>query len=144
MPSVHRSALVPYSAAKMFNLVNDVISYPKFLPGCTDAKILESDSSSMLASLLVSKAGVQQWFTTKNQLTQDNAIAMELQDGPFKKLHGGWTFSELAEDACKIELNLDFEFNSAFAQAAFGKVFSSLANGMVKAFTDRAKEVYGV
>ena len=144
MPSVHRSALVPYSAAKMFNLVNDVINYPRFLPGCSDAKILESDSNSMLASLLVTKGGMKQWFTTKNQLIRDSAIAMELQDGPFKKLIGGWTFSELSEDACKIELNLDFEFTSSLAQAAFGKVFSSLANGMVKAFTDRAKEVYGV
>ena len=69
---------------------------------------------------------------------------MDLQDGPFKKLSGGWTFSELAEDACKIELDLEFEFSSSLAQAAFGKVFSSLANGMVIAFTDRAKEVYGV
>lgn len=144
MPSVHRSALVPYSAAKMFHLVNDVISYPQFLPGCSDAKILQSDAESMLASLLVSKAGVKQWFTTRNKLTHGTAIAMDLQDGPFKKLTGGWTFSELSEDACKIELDLDFEFTSSLAQAAFGKVFSSLANGMVKAFTDRAKEVYGV
>lgn len=144
MPSVHRSALVPYSAAKMFNLVNDVISYPKFLPGCKDARIIESDTGQMLASLLVSKAGVKQWFTTRNALIQDSAIAMDLQDGPFKKLQGGWKFSELSEDACKIELDLDFEFSNGFAQVAFGKVFSALANSMVKAFTERAKEVYGV
>ena len=144
MPSVHRSALVPYSATKMFNLVNDVVSYPKFLPGCSEAKILNSDSESMMASLLITKAGVKQWFTTHNKLVSGKSIAMDLQDGPFKKLVGGWTFSELSEDACKIELNLDFEFTSSLAQVAFGKAFSSLANGMVKAFTDRAKEVYSV
>lgn len=144
MPSVHRSALVPYSAMKMFNLVNDVVNYPNFLPGCSDAKILQSDPEHMVASLLVTKAGVKQWFTTRNTLTQGNSIAMDLQDGPFKKLNGGWTFSELSEDACKIELDLDFEFSNSLAQAAFGKVFSSLANGMVKAFTDRARKIYGV
>jgi len=142
MPSVHRSALVPYSAAKMFELVNDVLCYPRFLPGCADAKILETNSNGMVASLLVSKAGVKQWFTTRNDF-HDNRISMALQDGPFSTLTGGWTFSALSDDACKIELDLEFEFSSSIKQIAFGKVFSSIANSMVKAFTERAREVYG-
>ncbi|BDX06027.1 type II toxin-antitoxin system RatA family toxin [Planctobacterium marinum] len=142
MPAVHRSALVPFSAAKMFNLVNDVSQYPQFLPGCEDARIIEQHESLMVASLLVSKAGVRQWFTTRNELVSNSAITMNLQEGPFKKLTGGWRFIELEENACKIELDLDFEFSNSLAQLAFGKVFSSLANNMVKAFTDRAKEVY--
>ena len=55
---------------------------------------------------------------------------------------GGWTFTSLAENACKIEFNLDFAFASKLAEVAFGKVFNNIANNMVKAFTDRAKEVY--
>lgn len=142
MPAVHRSALVPFSAAKMYDLVNDVEQYPQFLPGCDGARVLEQQEQLMVASLLVSKAGVKQWFTTRNELTKDNAISMNLQDGPFKRLTGGWRFTELAENACKIELELEFEFSNSIAQLAFGKVFSSLANSMVKAFTERAKEVY--
>ena len=142
MPSVNRSALVPFSAAKMFDLVNDVDTYPQFLPGCADAKILEHNTGQMIASLLISKAGVKQWFTTKNKLTPGAEIAMDLQDGPFSRLTGGWRFSALSEDACKIELNLDFEFSNKLAEMAFGKVFNGIANSMVKAFTDRAKVVY--
>jgi len=142
MPAVHRSALVPFSAAKMYDLVNDVEQYPQFLPGCDGARVLEQEEQLMVASLLVSKAGVKQWFTTRNELTKDSAISMNLQDGPFKRLTGGWRFTELAENACKIELELEFEFSNSIAQLAFGKVFSSLANSMVKAFTERAKEVY--
>ena len=142
MPAVHRSALVPFSAAKMFNLVNDVSQYPQFLPGCEAARVVEQQESLMIASLLVSKAGVRQWFTTRNELVSNAAITMNLQEGPFKKLSGGWRFIELEENACKIELDLDFEFTNSLAQLAFGKVFSSLANNMVKAFTERAKEVY--
>ncbi|MCC2607345.1 type II toxin-antitoxin system RatA family toxin [Planctobacterium marinum] len=142
MPAVNRSALVPYSAAKMYDLVNDVTQYPQFLPGCEDARILEQEEQLMVASLLVSKAGVKQWFTTRNELTKDSAISMNLQDGPFKQLTGGWRFTELAENACKIELELEFEFSNSLAQLAFGKVFSTLANNMVKAFTERAKEIY--
>jgi ribosome-associated toxin RatA of RatAB toxin-antitoxin module len=42
MPQISRSALVPYSAEQMYELVNDVKSYPQFLPGCTGSRVLES------------------------------------------------------------------------------------------------------
>lgn len=142
MPSVHRSALVPFSAAKMFQLVNDVGQYPQFLPGCEDARVNEQHDNLMVASLLVSKAGVKQWFTTRNELHSNAEIKMSLQEGPFKKLSGGWRFIELEDNACKIELDLEFEFSNTLAKFAFNKVFSSLANNMVKAFTERAREVY--
>lgn len=37
MPQISRTALVPYSAEQMYQLVNDVQSYPQFLPGCTES-----------------------------------------------------------------------------------------------------------
>ncbi|WP_334029410.1 type II toxin-antitoxin system RatA family toxin [Alteromonas sp. P256] len=142
MPSIHRSALVAHSAEAMFNLVNDVESYPKFLPGCADSKVLNNTDKAMSASLLVSKAGIKQWFTTENVLYPSERIEMQLVDGPFRSLSGGWTFSALSDEACKIELNLHFEFANKLAEMAFGKVFNSLASSMVTAFTERAKSVY--
>lgn len=142
MPTIQRSALVNHSAQAMYDLVNDVESYPQFLPGCKDSKVMGRDDASMQAALLVSKAGVKQWFTTQNTLDPARHIHMKLVDGPFKRLSGGWTFSPLSDEACKIELNLEFEFTSKLTELAFGKVFNALAASMVKAFTDRAKQVY--
>ncbi|WP_026377178.1 type II toxin-antitoxin system RatA family toxin [Aestuariibacter salexigens] len=142
MPSVSRSALVAFSADNMFDLVNDVDAYAEFLPGCAQSKVLKREDNGMTASLLISKAGVNQWFTTLNEFKRGAYINMKLIDGPFQHLSGGWTFSSLSEDACKIELNLEFEFSSKLAEMAFGKVFNSLASNMVHAFTTRAKEVY--
>lgn len=142
MPSIQRSALVSYSAKSMFELVNDINAYPEFLPGCTDSKVLSESAQEMRASLLVSKAGVKQWFTTHNTLIPGERIEMKLVDGPFSSLSGGWTFSALAENACKIELNLNFQFSNKLAEMAFGKVFNQLTASMVNAFTERAKKVY--
>ncbi len=142
MASVRRSALVAFSAESMFDLVNDVSSYPQFLPGCADTKVLEHSDESMKAAVLIAKAGVQQWFTTQNVLKRGEFIKMDLVDGPFSHLTGGWSFTKLAEDACKIELSLDFAFSSRLAEMAFGKVFNSIATNMVNAFIVRAKEVY--
>lgn len=142
MPQVSRSALVPFSAKQMYDLVNDVVSYPQFLPGCSGSKVMEQTESSMVASVDVAKAGIKKTFTTKNTLIDAQLIGMNLVDGPFKSLTGGWHFTALDETACKVELKLDFEFTNALVAMAFGKVFQELTNNMVNSFTQRAKQVY--
>ncbi|KOO03973.1 SRPBCC family protein [Vibrio nereis] len=142
MKQVSRSALVSFSAEQMYNLVNDVASYPDFLPGCSGSRILESSTGAMVASVDVSKAGISKTFTTSNELSPGESIVMSLVDGPFKMLKGGWFFTALDEQACKVELKLEFEFSSKMIEMAFGKVFNELTSNMVNAFTQRAKQVY--
>ncbi|MFT7053359.1 MAG: ribosome-associated toxin RatA of RatAB toxin-antitoxin module [Psychromonas sp.] len=144
MAQVSRSALLMYSAEEMYQLVNDVNAYPEFLPGCVDANILTNNNNVMRASVKVSKAGISQTFTTENILVNGQSILMNLVDGPFKHLRGGWTFSELDEQACKINLDLEFEFNSSLVELAFGRIFHELVGSMVKSFSSRAKVVYGI
>ncbi len=142
MKQVSRSALVSFSAEQMFHLVNDVARYPEFLPGCSGTRVLESSEDMMVASVDVSKAGISKTFTTSNELLHGQAIIMNLIDGPFKTLRGGWHFTPLDEQACKVELKLEFEFSSKMIELAFGKIFNELTSNMVNAFTKRAKQVY--
>ena len=142
MPKVTRSALVSFSADQMFSLVNDVARYHEFLPGCSGSRVIESSDSTMVASVDVSKAGISKTFTTSNRLADGAEILMELVDGPFKKLQGGWYFTPLDEQACKVELKLEFEFSSRMIEMPFGKIFNELTSNMVSAFTQRAKQVY--
>ncbi|MFT6919860.1 MAG: ribosome-associated toxin RatA of RatAB toxin-antitoxin module [Cognaticolwellia sp.] len=143
MPNISRSALVMHSVEDMYYLINDVIAYPKFLPNCSDSKIVAQDENSMTAAILVSKGGLKKWFTTQNVLISNQEVKLSLVDGPFKYLVGGWQLKALSDDACKIELTLDYEFSNKMFDLAFGRVFNNLANNMVQAFTQRAKEVYG-
>lgn len=142
MPQISRSVLVRFSAMQMYDLVNDVESYKEFLPGCVGGKVLEFDGSTMLASVDVSKAGISKTFTTRNQVVAGKSIHLTLENGPFKHLLGDWRFTELAEDACKVDFELSFEFSSPIADMAFGKVFKELMSSMVTAFTSRAKVIY--
>ena len=144
MPQISRTALVPFSAEQMYQLVNDVKSYPDFLPGCTGSRVLEFGPTQMTAAGDVSKAGISKTFTTRNTLTSNQSILMSLVDGPFKKLIVGWKFIPLSPEACKIEFHLDFEFTNKLIEMAFGRIFKELAANMVQAFTSRAKEVYSV
>lgn len=143
MPQIERSALVPYSCQQMFDLVNDVNAYPEFVPGCVGARIIEANEHSMVAELAISKAGIRHAFTTRNTLESEQFIRMELVQGPFRNLHGGWSFKPLASDACKVTLQLEFEFSSKLLHFAFAKVFNEVTARMVDAFAQRARQVYG-
>jgi len=140
---VNRSALVEYSAEQMFTLVNDVAAYPQFLPWCKNATVLEESETELKGKIDLSKAGVKQSFTTLNTLDRPNSISMQLVEGPFSKLTGGWEFKALAENACKVSLQLEYDFSSAVLRAVVGPVFNQIANTMLEAFVKRASEIYG-
>ncbi|MDH5300341.1 MAG: type II toxin-antitoxin system RatA family toxin [Gammaproteobacteria bacterium] len=142
MTAVKRNALVPFSAQQMFDLVDDIEAYPQFLPWCKSASVHSRDALQVTASIEIAKAGIQQTFTTRNLNTQGEVIEMQLVDGPFQALHGYWRFQALNENACKVSLDLEFEFSSKVLSMTLGPVFSQICNTMVEVFVKRAREVY--
>ncbi|HTO20127.1 MAG TPA: type II toxin-antitoxin system RatA family toxin [Pseudomonas sp.] len=140
---IQRSALLPYPAQALYDLVNDVASYPQFLPWCSASEVLESDASQMRASLTVAKGGVSQRFITRNQLVPGESIVMDLEQGPFKQLHGVWHFKALTDKACKISLDLAFDYDGPLIKATLGPLFNQAANTLVDAFCQRAKQLHG-
>ncbi len=142
MKHVERSALLPYSPQQMFDIVNDVGSYPAFLPWCDSSRVLEQSDHEMVAEISVAKAGIQQSFVTRNQLSAPDSIRMALEDGPFSSLEGSWTFEAMGDAGCKVQMSLTFDFNSKLMHKALGAVFESAVETMVDAFCSRADELY--
>ena len=81
MAALERSALVPFSAERMFALVNDVRRYPEFVPWCAGAEVLAETDALIEASLCLKRGGVEHRFTTRNTLTPVTAMRLELVDG---------------------------------------------------------------
>jgi ribosome-associated toxin RatA of RatAB toxin-antitoxin module len=142
LATVKRSALVPYSANAMYSLVNDVESYPQFMDGCTSVDIIEYTHQMMRATLCLKKAGMEVSFTTCNQLVADTSIQMTLQDGPFKTFNGLWQFKPLSDCACKLTLDLEFEFKSRALDRVATGMFSGVSNSLVDALCKRADQIY--
>ena len=97
----------------------------------------------MTASVEISYHGVNRRFTTRNLLSANTRIHMELVEGPFSELTGDWRFTPLGDQACKIELELIFEFSNPLVSALVGPVFRTICDGQVDAFHERAVQVYG-
>lgn len=140
---IQRSALLPYPAQALYDLVNDVASYPQFLPWCSTSEVLEESEAQMRASLTVAKGGISQRFITRNQLVPGESIVMDLEQGPFKQLHGVWHFKALTDKACKISLDLAFDYDGPLIKATLGPLFNQAANTLVDAFCQRAKQLHG-
>ena len=142
MTCISKTALIPYSAAKMYELVADVDSYQHFLPWCGSSKVISQTEDEVKGQVEIQHMGMNKTFTTLNKMQQNELIEMCLVDGPFKQLNGFWRFNALDENACKISLDLEFEFSNKIMSMAFGPVFSQIANSMVDAFCKRAIKVY--
>lgn len=143
MALVEKSMLVEYPAETMFSLVDDVASYPEFLPWCGGAEILSRDGQTVHAALLISYKGLKQRFSTRNRVEAPSLIEITLVEGPFRHLDGRWSFTPLGTGACKVEFALHYEFSNRLLEKLVGPVFSYIANSFVDAFVKRAGSLYG-
>jgi ribosome-associated toxin RatA of RatAB toxin-antitoxin module len=144
MAMVEKSLLIERSSKQMFDLVDDVENYPKFLPWCSQTRIEFRDDKKTVATLHIKYHSVKSHFTTENEKEYPLRMSIKLVDGPFRRLEGAWHFKPLAENACKIEFQMSYEFSSKLFEKIIGSVFGHIANTFVEAFVKRADEVYGV
>lgn len=142
MIEIRRSALVSYTPAQMFDLVNDVEAYPKRFTWCAGAQVLEREGETLVARLDLKFAGLRQSFTTRNTAAPPERLRMQLVEGPFRSLEGLWEFIRLGEQGCKIAFALDFEYVGLGA-GAIKLGFQGLATRMVEDFSREASRTYG-
>jgi ribosome-associated toxin RatA of RatAB toxin-antitoxin module len=143
MADVNKSILVPYSAERMYALVDQVEHYPEFLPWCGGTAVELRTENMTRAEIRIDYHGIKQAFKTENLKTPSSLIDIRLVSGPFRRLEGHWRFHALAENGCKIEFRLHYEFSSKLLEKLVGPVFNYIANSFVDAFLARAEQRYG-
>ena len=140
---INRSEHVPYSPSQMFDLVNDIEAYPKFLEWCATAKVENRFDRGLEATIGIGFKGVNKSFTTRNRLDRPHRIDMELLDGPFSHLEGAWIFSGTTGVGSEVRLALNFQVTRSPFSRVFALLFEDLVRSQIKAFSARAKELYG-
>lgn len=143
MNTLKRSALVAYSARQMFELVNNIEDYPRFLPWCQKAELISQSDTEIVASLEIAWKGIKKTFTTRNKLQPYNRIDITLVNGPMQHMEGIWQFIPLEEHACKVLLDLEFNMVGGFIDRMLQPVLQHIANTLVDAFCKRAVVLYG-
>ena len=143
MHTVTRSLILPYSAAEIYSLVDEIDRYRDFLPWCRDSIVLERKCQEVTAQIYVSFKGLNTAFTTRNFLLSEKKIKLELVDGPFDHMSGSWDFLSLDDRVCRVSLQVQFSLASRLANQTITPVFKYICNSLVESFAERAKQLYG-
>jgi ribosome-associated toxin RatA of RatAB toxin-antitoxin module len=144
MRQIRRSALVPATPQRLFALINDVARYPEFVPGCSEAVVLEQSDEALRARLTVGSGLMRTSFVTRNRLTTNQRIDMELDEGPLRSLQGAWTLTPVQDSGtgallgCRVDLHLQFELHGGLKGLAMGPLIERMAGSLVDAFVKRA------
>ena len=144
MIKISKTALLPYSASQLYELVLQVTDYPLFLPWCSAAVVHEQNESFQDASIQIQKGPLKEQFRTHNILVPGQMIRMQLVEGPFKALSGVWEFLALGNEGAQISLHLEFEIKLGPMQTILEATFKQVTQSMLQAFCQRAHEIYHV
>lgn len=148
MPIHSETRHLNYTAQQMYDLVGDVARYPEFLPWCAAARIRrtfeEGEAQVMEADLVISFKVFRERFGSRVKLFDaQRRIDTEYLDGPFKHMRSDWQFEDAPEGGCNVSFHVDFEFKNAVLQSIIGVVFNEAMHRIVRAFEQRAAQLYG-
>jgi ribosome-associated toxin RatA of RatAB toxin-antitoxin module len=138
MREVKRSALVNQPPARLYALINDIESYPQFLPWCSHASVVSRTPGEIVATLGVRQGALQGEFTTRNTLEPESRVRMELVSGPFRALEGLWVLTPV-ESGCRVDLTMRFAFKNSLTGLLFEPKFAETIGSLVDAFVARAR-----
>jgi ribosome-associated toxin RatA of RatAB toxin-antitoxin module len=143
MPTIQRSQRVPHTAAQMFDLVNDIESYPEFLHWVRGARIDRRGEGFVEATIDIGISGIHKSFTTRNMFERPHRLDIELVHGPFRHLDGLWEFEDIGDGECEVSVTLTFEVVRSPLSVVFSMVFEELVRAQIAAFVQRAEAIYG-
>lgn len=148
MREVKRSALIARPPRVLFDLINDIESYPRFIPWCTHTRVLSRSATEIVATIGVQRGPLTSEFTTRNELEADRRILMHLVNGPFRMLEGEWLLTpvesvrpEPGGTGCRVQLNMQFAFKNPLTAMLFEQKFAETVTSLVDAFAARARTI---
>jgi ribosome-associated toxin RatA of RatAB toxin-antitoxin module len=148
MREIKHSALVAQPPARLYELINDIESYPSFVPWCTHARVVSKTDREIVATIGIQRGPLQSEFTTRNELEQDRRVLMHLVSGPFRLLEGEWLLTPIPQPAgpgvpagqgCKVQLTMKFAFKNPLTAMLFEQKFAETASSLMDAFVGRAR-----
>ncbi len=147
MPTHHEQRLLPYTPDQLYSMVADIESYPKFLPWCAAARILQRDGDVLKADLVIKYKAFHEKYTSRVELTppaegRAGEVHVSLVEGPFAHLTNDWRFTPDPAGTI-LDFHIDFRLKSFILEKLMAGMFDSTFGKMMQAFEKRAAELFG-
>ncbi|MDG2158659.1 MAG: type II toxin-antitoxin system RatA family toxin [Gammaproteobacteria bacterium] len=138
MNYINKSEEINVDYKLIFSLINNVADYHKFLPWCSDSKIILDDGSKMSAEIEIAKNFVSWKFSTENTYDLNKKINIKLIDGPFNHLEGHWDFKKIDNYNTIVDLYLEYKFDSKVIELSIKPIFSNIMSSILDSFISEA------
>ena len=80
MKKIYKEEEINVDVETIFNLINDVESYPDFLPWCTKTEVTKESKNINTGKIFISKSFINWNFSTINIIDVNKSITLSLQD----------------------------------------------------------------
>ena len=151
MPSFRTNRRLPFTPRQMFDLVADVERYPLFLPLC-EALTVQSrehegaDRWVLVADMTAGYHAIRETFRS-HVVLDAAALSVDVEGvpdspGPFRIIENRWRFHP-APEGCEVEFSIAYEFKSMMLQLLVGALFDRAFRRYMRAFEERAHQIYG-
>ena len=141
MKKIYKEEEINVDVETIFNLINDVESYPDFLPWCTKTEVTKESKNINTGKIFISKSFINWNFSTKNIIDVNKSITLSLQDGPFDELNGQWSFRTIDSNNTHVTLEIDYKFKNSLIEISIEQIFSTIMNSLLKSFINQAFKI---
>jgi len=110
MPLVKVSEVIPASLARVWELVNDVESYPRFMEHVRSLKVMERGQTHRVSAWEVDCKGFIMRWTEREEIDEHaHRIDYRQIEGDLAVFEGSWQLEPLAVDSSRANLSVQFE-----------------------------------
>lgn len=131
-----------FSVSELFQIASHVETYPKFLPFCIAARVLEENGPDQKVDNVFGVGPFRSRFITHAHLHEPNGIHITSNDAQFDALSITWSFSEDGDKACLVSFDMKQVFHSAMKNRLAESVSANLENKLIERFEAQAKKVF--
>ena len=141
MKRIYKEEDINIDISTIFNLINDIESYPNYLPWCTKTEVTQKSDQVLIGKIFISKSLLKWNFSTKNTISKNKSIILEFGDGPFERLDGKWVFNSIDSNNTTVSLEINYKFKNSLIEFSIEPIFTSIMNSILTSFVQEAFKV---
>jgi ribosome-associated toxin RatA of RatAB toxin-antitoxin module len=121
---------------QIFNHIANFENYSSYIPGCTNAKLLQKEDKYEVGELEFNFLLKSYSIKSKNLLS-DDTIFIKQVEGPFESFDGEWKVSEIDNQKTEVTFKAEFQLPFLLNNLLPDKVIDNFCKAAIEAFVDR-------
>jgi ribosome-associated toxin RatA of RatAB toxin-antitoxin module len=141
MPAANRKEVFDAPIEKVYEVILDYESYPEFVDGVSEVKVIEQDEKGALVEYSLNMI---KKFTYRLRLhhNRPNSVTWEFDSGDiFKVNRGHWKLKDLGDGRTEVDYEVELEVKIFAPKAIINKLATKSLPAMLQAYHQRAKSL---